>query len=161
MWGSLIAEAAREVATAQSRVADKERSAYDSSQVALHWEPQTSDHWKEAVHLTRQKADAERCADVSQAARQEAEQNLQMAQLELARLKVLTLACFVMTRTPDVQYCQQDQCGHAAMVRTLVTVCYPSCKQHRTTWLRLLNSISESRHGICGQLPCVCRWQRQ
>ena len=77
------------MATAQSRVADKERLSYDVQHVALQKDSQlTHDRWKECAHLARQKADAERRADSCQAAQQEAEQSLRMAQLELARLKV-------------------------------------------------------------------------
>ena len=106
------AEAAREVATAQSRVADSERLAYDSEQVVLHRDPQgSSEHFKEAAHLARQKADAERRAGISQAAQQQTEQSLRMAQLELARLKVWSFAylsktCNMMCSSnhEDVQY---------------------------------------------------------
>ncbi|KAL3148684.1 hypothetical protein ABBQ38_014099 [Trebouxia sp. C0009 RCD-2024] len=83
-----LAEASREVATAQSRVAEKERSTYDSDHVAAQRDAHAdNDRWKEAADAARQKADAERRAESSQAAQQEAEQNLRMAQLEVTRLK--------------------------------------------------------------------------
>lgn len=89
-----FAEASREVATAQSRVAEKERSTYDSDHVAAQRDAHAdNDRWKEAADAARQKADAERRAESSQAAQQEAEQNLRMAQLEVTRLKVRQVAC--------------------------------------------------------------------
>lgn len=84
-----LAEASREVAAAQSRVADKERLSYDAGHVTAQKDSEASnDRWKEAAHAARQRADAERRAESSHAALQEAEQNLRMAQLEVARLKV-------------------------------------------------------------------------
>ena len=83
------AEASREVVSAQSRVADKERLSYDFHHVTAQRDSDASnDRWKEAAQAARQKAEAERQAKSSQAAQQEAEQSLRMAQLEVARLKV-------------------------------------------------------------------------
>lgn len=77
------------MASAQSRVAETERSAYDSQHLALQTDSQAgSDRWKEAADAARQKADAERRAESAQAAQLEADQNLRQAQLEVARLKV-------------------------------------------------------------------------
>lgn len=91
-----LAEASREVATAQSRVTEKERSTYDSEHVASRLDAQADNgRWKEAADAARQKADAERRAESSQAAQQEAEQNLRMAQLEVTRLKVGHVACSI------------------------------------------------------------------
>ena len=89
-----VAEASREVATAQSRVAETERSTYDSEHVASQRDAHADNgRWKEAADAARQKADAERRAESSQAAQQEAEQNLRMAQLEVTRLKVRQVVC--------------------------------------------------------------------
>ncbi|KAL0020086.1 hypothetical protein WJX79_009298 [Trebouxia sp. C0005] len=83
-----LAEASREVAAAQSRVADKERLSYDVGHVTAQQDSEASNNrWKEATQAARQRADAERRAESSQAAQQEAEQKLRMAQLEVARLK--------------------------------------------------------------------------
>lgn len=91
-----LAEASREVATAQSRVAERERSTYDCEHIAAQRNAHAdNDHWKEAADAARQKADAERHAESSQAAQQEAEQNLRMAQLEVTRLKVRQFACSI------------------------------------------------------------------
>ena len=82
------------MASAQSRVAEKERSAYDSEHLASQTDSQAaSDRWKEAADAARQKADAERRAESAHAAQLEATQNLQLAQLEVARLKVRQAAC--------------------------------------------------------------------
>lgn len=90
------AEASREVALAQSRVADKERSTYDSEHLAEQRDSQAGNQrWKEAADAAWQKADAERRADSAQAAQQEADQNLRLAQLEVTRLKVTQAACTV------------------------------------------------------------------
>ena len=84
-----LAEASREVAAAQSRVADKERLSYDAGHATAEKDSDASnDRWKEAAQAARQRADAERQAESFQAAQQEAEQSLRMAQLEVARLKV-------------------------------------------------------------------------
>lgn len=86
---AVLAEASREVAAAQSQVADKERLSYDAGHVtAQKVSDASNDRWKEAAQASRQRADAERRAESSQAAQQEAEQSLRMAQLEVARLKV-------------------------------------------------------------------------
>ncbi|DBA92530.1 TPA: hypothetical protein ACH3X1_002761 [Trebouxia sp. C0004] len=83
-----LAEASREVAAAQSRLADKERLSYDAGHVtALKDSEASNDRWKEAAQAARQRVDAERRTESSQAAQQEAEQSLRLAQLEVARLK--------------------------------------------------------------------------
>ena len=85
------------MASAQSRVAEKEWSTYDSQHLALQRDPQAgSDRWKEAADAARQKADAERRAESAQAAQLEANQNLRLAQLEAARLKVEMAACSIL-----------------------------------------------------------------
>ena len=80
------------MAAAQSRVADTERSHYSS---ALAADPQgsqdTNAGGNQLVQAVRQKADAENRAESCQAAQQEAEQGLKMAQLEVARIKVCQL----------------------------------------------------------------------
>ena len=77
------------MAVAQSRVADKERLTYDAGHVTAQKDSEASnDRWKEAAQAARQRAEAERRAKSSQATQQEAEQNMRMAQLEVARLKV-------------------------------------------------------------------------
>ena len=86
---AVLAGASREVAAAQSRVADKERLSYDAGHVTAQKDSDASNNrWKEAAQAARQRADAERRAESAQAAQQEAEQGLRMAQLEVARLKV-------------------------------------------------------------------------
>ena len=86
---AIVAGAAREVAAAQSRVADKERLHYDSHQATV----QQTDNaeggsWKEAAQTARQLADAMRATESAHAAQQQAENGLRLLQLEVARLKV-------------------------------------------------------------------------
>ena len=87
------------MAAAQSRVADTARSNYSSTGVAVPQRPEDShDRYKQESQAARQKAEADRRAESCQAAQQEAEQKLQMAQLDLTRLKVssglyLTFVC--------------------------------------------------------------------
>ena len=93
----VLAEASREVASAQSRVAEKERLTYDTEHLALQRYSQAgSDRGKEAADAARQKADAERRAESAQAAQLEADQHLQLAQLEVACLKVRHAACCIL-----------------------------------------------------------------
>lgn len=88
-WFCVWAEASREVASAQSRLAEKDRSTYDSEHLAEQRDSQAGKHrWKEAADAAWQKADAERRAESAQAAQQEADQNLRLGQLEVSRLKV-------------------------------------------------------------------------
>ena len=102
-----LAEASREVAAAQSRVADKERLSYDAGHVTAQKDSDASnDHWKEAAQAARQRADAERQAESFQAAQQEAEQSLRMAQLEVARLKV---GGYYQTHLPSMLYWLKQQ----------------------------------------------------
>ncbi len=109
---AVLAEASREVAAAQSRVADKERVSYDAGHVTAQKDSEASnDRWKEAAQAARQRADAERRAESSQAAQQEAEQSLRMAQLEVARLKVRgcyqkrlpSIVCWLKQQTDDTK----------------------------------------------------------
>lgn len=84
------------MASAQARVAEKEGLTYDSEHLALQRDLQAgSDRWKEAADAARQKADAERRAESAQAAQLGAEQNLRLAELEVARLKVRHEACSI------------------------------------------------------------------
>ena len=84
------------MASAQARVAEKERLTYDSEHLALQRDLQAgSDRWKEAADAARQKADAERRAESAQAAQLGADQNLRLAELEVARLKVRHEACSI------------------------------------------------------------------
>ena len=77
------------MAAAHSRVADTERSHYSSAAAADPAGSQDSSACgKEAAQAVWQKVDAERRAEACQAAQQAAEQDLKMAQLEVARLKV-------------------------------------------------------------------------
>lgn len=113
----VLAEASREVASAQSRVAEKERLTYDSEHLALQRDSQAgSDRWKEAADAARQKVDAERCAESAQEAQLEANQHLQLAQLEVARLKVSHAACSVLLhsvkRCKLIQLCLCTQGSH-------------------------------------------------
>lgn len=79
------------MAAAQSRVADQDRLSYDYGHVVAQRESEVSDdRWKEAAQIIRERAEAQRQAEASQAAQQAAEQSLRMVQLEVARLKVRT-----------------------------------------------------------------------
>ena len=92
------------MASAQARVAEKERLTYDSEHLALQRDSQAgSDQWKEAADAARQKADAERRAESAQAAQLEADQNLRLAELEVARLKVRQEACSITLHSMSLQ----------------------------------------------------------
>lgn len=86
------AGAAREVAAAQSRLAEKESLHYSRSQTAAQSTAEgTPSSWKEAAQAAQQVAGAVRAAESAQAAQQQAEHTLRVTQLEVARLKVCCL----------------------------------------------------------------------
>ena len=96
------AGAAREVAAAQARVADKERFHYDNHRFLQQNDDAGAGSWKEAAQTARQLAELRRAAESAQDAQQQAQQALRESQLEVARLKVAVPWPFLARVTLDL-----------------------------------------------------------